>query len=243
MATNLYLAMTAAEIRCAPVLPSRLAWMACHFCPYSTGLSNLPEALPPGSVLMLNDSTPIRSHDPRVVCSQLEEVILRTRCEALILDFQRPPSEQAMCLAEHLYQALPCPVAVSRDFAEDLPCPVLLPPCPPYMPLQEYIAPWGERQLWLELSKEAAAVVVRQNGTQFSICSGPGFPESGFSEETLQCHYRTKIQRDEVLFTLWRTDSDLLEHCQLGHSLGIRGFLGLYQELGHLSIERENRSA
>ena len=47
MAIRPFLAMTAAEIRGTETLPPKTAWMACHFSPYSTGLSNLPKDLPP----------------------------------------------------------------------------------------------------------------------------------------------------------------------------------------------------
>ena len=42
MAIRQYLAMTAAEMTQAGSLPRHAAWMACHFSPYSTGLTNLP---------------------------------------------------------------------------------------------------------------------------------------------------------------------------------------------------------
>ena len=47
MAIRQYLAMTAAEMTQAGSLPRHSAWMACHFSPYSTGLTNLPDRLPP----------------------------------------------------------------------------------------------------------------------------------------------------------------------------------------------------
>ena len=52
MAIRPFLAMTAAEIQGTETLPPKTAWMACHFSPYSTGLSNLPKALPPGLSLI-----------------------------------------------------------------------------------------------------------------------------------------------------------------------------------------------
>ena len=56
MAMEPYLAMTAGEIRGASVLPRRTGWLSCHFSPSGAGLSNLPVALPPGSLLILDDS-------------------------------------------------------------------------------------------------------------------------------------------------------------------------------------------
>ena len=71
MAMARYLAMTAAEMMGGAPLPGKTAWMACHFSPYSTGLCNLPAALPPGSLLILNDRTPIHGHDPERICREL----------------------------------------------------------------------------------------------------------------------------------------------------------------------------
>ena len=64
MAIPQYLAMTAAEMAGTAPLPRYMAWMACHFSPYSTGLTNRPAKLRQGSLLILNDRTPIHCHDP-----------------------------------------------------------------------------------------------------------------------------------------------------------------------------------
>ena len=45
MGLPLYLAMTAAELSAAEALPRKMAYMACHFSLYGTGLSNIPEQL------------------------------------------------------------------------------------------------------------------------------------------------------------------------------------------------------
>ena len=56
MALPLYLAQTALEMG-GNSLPGRLAYMACHFSPGGQGLSNVPELLPSGAILILDDST------------------------------------------------------------------------------------------------------------------------------------------------------------------------------------------
>ena len=243
MTTNLYLAMTAAEICSAVFLPSRLAWMACHFSPYSTGLSNLPEELPEGSVLMLNDITPIRGHDPNTVREQLFYALERHRCDALVLDFQRHPSEDTQTVVKYLTQAPPCPVAVSAPFAEGIPCPVLLPPCPAHVSLAEHIAPWIGRDIWLELSRGMETIEITSSGASVSSQLFSVREEAGFSEETLRCHYRCEADPGQIRFSLWRTDGDVRSLCMDGASMGIKGFLGLYQELGEISDKNENRSA
>ena len=100
MALPLYLAMTAAEIRENPFLPGNTAYMACHFSPYGTGLSNLPRDLPPESLLILNDRTPIRGHDPQQIRDQLAQAMAQFQCLGLLLDFQRAGNDETRALVE-----------------------------------------------------------------------------------------------------------------------------------------------
>ena len=120
MAIHTYLAMTAAEFAATENLPEHVAWMACHFSPYGTGLSNLPHSLPPGSLLILNDRIPIYGHDPNRIGQQLLESAEIIHCSGLLLDFQRADVEESLRLAAHLISALPCPVAVSDCYADPL---------------------------------------------------------------------------------------------------------------------------
>ena len=99
MAIRPFLAMTAAEIRGTETLPPKTAWMACHFSPYSTGLSNLPKDLPPGSMVILDDITPIHGHDAEAIAAQLRPRLEEMECSGVLLDFQRPGYEEAELLA------------------------------------------------------------------------------------------------------------------------------------------------
>ena len=74
MVLPLYLAMTAAEIRANTDFPPNIGYMACHFSPYGTGLSNCPAHLPEGSMLILNDRTPVYGHCPERIAQQLMEM-------------------------------------------------------------------------------------------------------------------------------------------------------------------------
>ena len=152
MAIRPFLAMTAAEIRGTETLPPKTAWMACHFSPYSTGLSNLPKALPPGSMVILDDITPIHGHDSETIAAQLRPRLEEMECSGVLLDFQRPGYEEAELLAGRLSEALPCPVGVSALYGRGLTCPVFLPPAPPDVCLANYLAPWQGREIWLELA-------------------------------------------------------------------------------------------
>ena len=117
MGISLYLAMTAAEISACDTLPDMLAYMACHFSPYSTGLSNIPGSLPPESVLILNDRTPICGHDPKLITYQLTQALDELQCKGLLLDFQRPGCEESAVLAKQLINEVPCPVGLSAAYA------------------------------------------------------------------------------------------------------------------------------
>ena len=105
MAITPFLAMTAAEMHNCPYLPPKIAWMACHFSAYATGLSNFPQSLPPGSILIVNDRTPVFGHDPEVICGQLLGVVERLGCSGILLDFQRQGESETKKITEAVVKA------------------------------------------------------------------------------------------------------------------------------------------
>lgn len=231
MAIDCYLAMTAAEIASAPSLPRKLGYMACHFSPYSTGLSNFPQRLPPGAMLLLTDRTPICSHDPELIGSQLSDCIKVNRCHSLLLDFQRPECAETAQLVRHLAESLPCPVAVAEPYARELGCPVLLPPVPLDTPLADHLAPWQDREIWLELALDSLYITVTPSGTLFSPAPSDSTPLP-HRDQRLHCHYRTEVSPEQAVFTLRRTPEDLALLLEEAENLGVALAVGLYQELG-----------
>ena len=141
MPLPIYLAMTAAELRQNPPKSNEIAWMACHFSPYATGLSNCPKQLPPGAMLILNDRTPVCGHDPALVAAQLQDLVENLKCSRVLLDLQRPGESLTESIVDAVLSALPCPVAVSECYGRDLTCPVFLPPVPLLMSPEDYLAP------------------------------------------------------------------------------------------------------
>ncbi len=229
MALPLYLAMTAAEIQKNSILPPRIGYMACHFSPYGTGLSNLPGSLPDNAMLILNDRTPIRRHDPELIGAQLESLISGLRCECILLDFQRPECEETLLLAEKLC-TLPCPVGISACYAADLNCPVFLPPVPLDVPLSEYLLPWKHREIWLEVALDGMEITLTETG--YSSIPLP-CPDDfrGFSDLKLHCHYCIKTDTDRIKLTLSRTREDLEDMLLEAEPLGVTRAVGLWQEL------------
>lgn len=223
-----YLAQTATEMAGNPK-PERLAYLACHFSPGGKGLSNLPPKLPPGAMLILDDSSPMDGHDPDLIVKQLTELIQANRCETLLLDFQRPDVPGQWELAKLLGDSLPCPVGVSEIYARELSCPVFLPPVQPDMPIYEYLRPWQDREIWLEAALDGIRLTIKENG-----CTAEplwDFPEDGLSDERLHCHYAIEIAADSAVFHLWRTKSDLDDLLTEAESKGVAKAIGLWQEL------------
>ena len=231
MAIGRYFAMTAAEIRGCSDLPAGIAWMACHFSPYGTGLSNLPQELPEGSLLILNDRTPIHGHDPRRIAEQLAGTIEANHCCALLLDFQRPEQPETAALTQVLAETLPCPVAVSEQYAEGLACPVFLPPLPPDVRVETYLSPWQNREVWLEMALEGEVITLTEEGAAVAPLPFREAPEEGFPEPVLHCHYQVQISDTQARFSLWRTKENLETLLQEAEALGVKCAVGLYQEL------------
>ena len=205
--------------------------MACHFSPYTTGLSNIPQELPPGSMLILNDRTPISGHDPQRIAQQLKDAWEQLHFDSMLLDFERQGYEDILSLCHVLVEQLSCPVGISSPYAQAIDCPVFLPPPPLDQPLAEYISPWQGREIWLDIAPEAAQFLITEDGSQLMHLPLSQPPENAHTDKGLHCRYRSEILEKEVRFRLWRDLPQielLINHAQ---SLGITKCIGLYQEL------------
>ena len=231
MALRCYQAMTAYEFHTAQKLPEHLAWMACHFSCYGSGLSNLPAELPEGSIIIINDRTPVCGHDPHYIADQLTALAGELNPSAFLLDFQREGQQETAAIVQHLIDSLPCPVGVSECYAENFTCPVFLPPPPLHLPLQEYLAPWSGREIWLEAATDTRVFIVDSQGSRQvpGIYTESDKPE--FTETRLHCRYRISLFDDHAEFTLHRNIDDLAQLLQEVEDLGVSLAVGLYQEL------------
>lgn len=222
-----FLAITAAEMALIPEPSFPVAWMACHFSD-SGKLANLPAALPPGSILILDDWIPPKLHDPKPIAAQLAQVAESLGCSQILLDFQKPGNPLASKIVQEA-AALPFPVIVSDVYARDAACSVLLPPLPLTVPLEEYLQPWAGRNIWLEMAPDCCTATVTEEGCAISPCEN-GAPLPYF-DDVLACRYGQQIQPNALQFTLQRSKPELESLMQLGHNLGVSGFIGLYQQL------------
>lgn len=227
-----YLAMTAAEFSAVETMPPLPAWMACHFSCYGTGLTNLPQSLPKGSMLIVNDRTPPSSHDPEQIAEQLLQTLEQTRAERVLLDFQRPDSIETAEIAKALTQALPCPVGVSASYAKDLSCPVFVCAPPPHSKLDIHLMPWNGREIWLEAATETEKITVTDNKSFMTAIPAAPLEDPVFWDEQLHCRYCVKILDDRAVFTLQRSHEEVLTMLEEAASLGVTISVGLYQQLG-----------
>jgi len=232
MFSKVFLAMTAREMEGA--LPNRVAYMACYFSPYSTGLSNTPRQLPENSLLLVDDSMPVEYHDPELVASQLKALAERFSVGGVLLDFQRERNCLALDMASAILQALPCPVAITECYAKELGCPVFLSPPPVNTALQDYLKDWQNQAVYLEIAPESHKFTVTEAGcidAPLPVYTTPSLP---LKDERLHCHYKVEVFTDRAVFTLCRTREDLTALTEEALGLGVRGVVGLYQELNRL---------
>lgn len=227
----LYLAMTGQEIANSSALPQAPAYLGCCFSQSGSGLSGLPEELPKGWMLILDDRHPFQHHDPGRIAEELGAFIREQACESLLLDFQRPDCQETAMLASCLTDTLPCPVAVSHYYGTDHPGPVFLPPIPPDCPVQTYLAPWRGKEIWLEASCSPLCLNLTESGcTVEEDWAAP--VESGLPYPVLHCRYRVETLPQAARFYLWRTRKDLDALMLRAASLGVTRAVGLWQELG-----------
>ena len=232
MALPLYLAMTAAELSSHSEIPQHFAWMACHFSPWSEGVTNIPETLPQGAMLILNDRMPCQGHCPDLVAHQLRDAVQKLECESVLLDFQRPPEPEANAIIQALVEELPCPVAVSENYAKELDCPVFLPPSPLHRTLADHLSSRTGREIWLEAALCQEDIVVTSAGVSYVPQFPPDHLDGGFMEENLCSRYRTQVAENEVRFTLYDTWESLEKKLEQAQTLGVARAVGLFQELG-----------
>lgn len=231
MAIAPFLAMTAAEMYGITDLPPKIAWMACHFSPYGLGLSNLPQKLPPGSLLMVDDITPPSQHNPDLIAEQLAACVKKLQCSGIVLDFQRVGYKKAQEIAKYVTRALTCPVAVSESYASGLDCPVFLSPVPHCVSVEEHLTTWKERDIWLELGLNGEVLTLTESGCDGISVVDLSEKTDGISDQTLHCHYTIETSERSARFTLWRTKDDLKKLAEEAQLWGVSCTIGLFQEL------------
>ena len=227
-----YTAMTATEFFSAASHPRHPAWMACHFSCYGTGLTNLPQSLPEGAMVIVNDCIPMQGHDPAYILTQLNELLEKLKPDCILLDFQRPYNADVLALVKLLTASLPCPVGVSELYAMDLPCPVFVSAPPVDRMLKAHLAPWEGREIWLEVAEDAQTATVSEDGCTFSPAGIEITDETFLLDQEVHCAYRVELTPEAAVFHLRRSKAELHELLTEAETLKIPIAVGLYQQLG-----------
>lgn len=231
MSIPLFFAMTDQEIHQCSSMPGRTAWMACHFASGGAGLANTPSHLPPNSMLILDDRIPFQQHNTQLICKQIQDLVHRLEISCVLLDFERPPADAIKAMARDLVRCLSCPVGVPPGYAQNLDCAVFLPPVPPHISPEEYLRPYGDREIWLEMALDGSVATITEKGC---VCTSMPFPERpscSHYEPELLSHYQIQIESGQIRFSFHRTETDLeILHNEV-EKLGVTTAIGLYQEL------------
>ena len=231
MAIRQFLAMTPGEMLGAEVVPENLGWMGCQFSASGKGLTQIPEALPKGSLLIITDQTPPDGHDPKQIQEEAAAVVEKLECCGILLDFQRPNREENRKIAVEILHNSPYPVAIAEAYAESLDCPIFLPPVPPHVMPEVYFQPWLGREIWLELALDGVDICVTKDGSKFTPVPYPAFSGHVHRDTSLHCHYATEVTEDTIHFHLMRTIEDIPTLLAACEPYGVTTAIGLFQEI------------
>lgn len=209
-----YLAMTRWEMEKYTLpqgfFPAFLSWEA--------DWTDLPETVAPGSLLIVNDRLP--PTNPARLGAAAEAFA------GVLLDFQKPGQET---LVQALAAVLPYPPAVSEPYGAASGGPVFLPPCPPDKPLADHLAPWKNREIWLDTMPEVLTLTLTEAGcTAAPLPQPPTGPH--FTDENLCCRYKIETAPNQITFTLWRDKQMLEAHMEQAQALGVTKTFTLFQE-------------
>lgn len=196
MSIPFFLAISAREFPLFSELPPNIAWMSAHFSSSGSGLSNLPQNLPEGSLLILDDQTPWEGHSTEMVCREVVESLLKSKASGLLLDFERPVTPETALLTTALSQCCreigvmlgaPESYAAEEDtaiFISPLPCQT-----PPELLYQK------NRKLWLDVSAGAYLLHIAALGATGQAADQRSFPDGSYPEfidPVLHCSYRSR---------------------------------------------------
>lgn len=228
MGITQYLAMTEQELSAGPTPPC-LAYLGCRFS--ESGLGGLPQSLPPGALLILDDRAPLENLPIPEIGEALGNVLARFSCRGLLLDFERPGIAPQKALAAFLARKLSCPVAAPPEYAPEN-APVFLPPVPVDCVVEDFLSPWQGREIWLDTGLCGLDLTLTPVGVISSPAAVP-LPK-GFYDEALCCRYTIRETPQGFLFRLGRDRACLQKLLARAEPLGVSLSVGLWQELSPL---------
>ena len=223
-----YLAMTDGEIAACARLPPRLARMGCHFS--DDGLVELPQTLPSGALLVLDDRVPMAAQDPGRILAQLAEALEKFSCTGLLLDFQQAENAPQRELVRLLTRELTIPLAAPPAYAVEG-CRLFLSPVAADQAIEEALSPWAGKKIWLDTAPAAVRLELTKQGCTRTPL--PRMAASGkFEDSKLCCRYSIETVPNGFQFTLYRDQSCIRALLEQAAALGAELAIGLWQEWG-----------
>lgn len=222
-----YLAMTDGEIAACARLPPRLARMGCHFS--DDGLVELPQVLPGGALLVVDDRVPMAAQNPEHILDQLAEALEKLSCTGLLLDFQQKENAPQRELVRLLARELTVPLAAPPAYAAEG-CRLFLPPVAADQTVEEALSPWAGKKIWLDTAPAAVRLeLTKQGRTRTPL---PRMAASGiFKDPGLCCRYSIEpTLNGGFQFTLYRDRCCIEAILEQAAAFGAELAVGLSQE-------------
>lgn len=221
-----YLAMTAEEFLPTARLPAHLAYLGTHFSENGSGLVGLPDKVPEGSILIIDDRTPFQDHDLKMILRQIRETYENNRCTGILLDFQKPYSENLRRVTEAVLHDFPGHTAVTKEYFSD--SAILFLPLLPGDDIAASLSPFAGRNIWLDLSPSPISCLIASG---CYISENKKSAACPLQDTALNCHYGTALRQDGIQFTLQRTIDDCSSLLEKAAALGVSAGFALYQEI------------
>ncbi len=234
MSIPFFLAINAQEFPSLSPKPEKLAWMSVHFSSSGPGLTNLPHGLPEGSLVILDDQTPWSGHSMETVCRELVGALLENKAWGLLLDFERPASQDTALLTSALCQCcreVGVQLGAPEPYATDPDTAIFLSPLPCQTPLERLQRPG--RKLWLDVSPTAFALHIGPQGATGEAADQKRFPADEypvFTDAALHCLYHSRPVDDGVDVFLYHTPQSIQDMLKLLDGDKAQLALGLYRE-------------
>lgn len=193
--------------------------------PFSPGLLIGPSRLPKGSVAVFTDRVTPTFHQSGRIAGELKALMKTLHSPALILDWT---GELSPWLEELLKQlcgvqlVLPPHLAGKEDSA-------VLVPSVVEKSLEDLLAPWNGRQIWLDMVSSAAQLTLTRNGCEV-VPWQASIREGDLYDETLCCQYRVETAQEEARFYLYETQQTRMKKLEKARSLGVAGAIGLWKD-------------
>ena len=222
-----YLAMTDGEIAACARLPPRLARMGCHFS--DDGLVELPQTLPSGALLVVDDRVPMAAQNPEHILDQLAEALEKLSCTGLLLDFQQKENAPQRELVRLLARELTVPLAAPPAYAAEG-CRLFLPPVAADQTVEEALSPWAGKKIWLDTAPAAVRLELTKQGCTRTPL--PRMAASGiFKDPGLCCRYSIEpTLNGGFQFTLYRDRCCIEAILEQAAAYGAELAVGLSQE-------------